>query len=58
LGAGDRDVARRLILVSAARRNLRTKLANYFGLTIGRILAMPGVMRYDGDRIVDLSATE
>jgi len=32
------------------------KLPNYFGLTIDRLAAMPGVMRYDGDRIVDLTA--
>lgn len=31
------------------------KLPNYFGLAIGRIPEMPGVMRYDRDRIVDLS---
>lgn len=31
------------------------KLPNYFGLTIGRIPAIPGVMRYDRDRIVDLT---
>lgn len=31
------------------------KLPNYFGLTIGRVPAMPGVMRYDRDRIVDLT---
>jgi hypothetical protein len=32
------------------------KLPNYFGLTINRMPAMPGVMRYDRDRIVDLTA--
>ncbi len=31
------------------------KLPNYFGLTINRIPAIPGVMRYDRDRIVDLT---
>jgi hypothetical protein len=31
------------------------KLPNYFGVTIGRIQAIPGVMRYDRDRIVDLT---
>jgi hypothetical protein len=31
------------------------KLPNYFGVTIGRIPAMPGVLRYDRDRIVDLT---
>lgn len=31
------------------------KLPNYFGLTIGRMPATPGVMRYDRDRIVDLT---
>ena len=32
------------------------KLPNYFGLTISRIPAIPGVMRYDRDRTVDLTA--
>lgn len=32
------------------------KLPNYFGITIGRIPEMAGVMRYDRDRIVDLTA--
>lgn len=31
------------------------KLPNYYGMTISRIPAMPGVMRYDRDRIVDLT---
>ncbi len=31
------------------------KIANYWGVTIGRVTAMPGVMRYDRDRIVDLT---
>lgn len=31
------------------------KLPNYLGLTVSRIPAMPGVMRYDRDRIVDLT---
>lgn len=31
------------------------KLPNYFGLTIARVPAMPGVMRYERDRIVDLT---
>lgn len=34
------------------------KLPNYFGLTITRMPAMPGVMRYDRDRIVDLTGGE
>lgn len=33
------------------------KLPNYFGLAIDRMPAIPGVMRYDRDRIVDLAAT-
>lgn len=33
------------------------KLPNYFGLTILRVPAIPGVMRYERDRIVDLTAT-
>ena len=32
------------------------KLPNYYGMTISRIPAMPGVMRYDRDRIVDLTS--
>lgn len=32
------------------------KLPNYFGIIVGRIPAMPGVLRYDRDRIVDLTA--
>jgi len=32
------------------------KLPNYFGLPINRMPAIPGVMRYDRDRIVDLTA--
>lgn len=32
------------------------KLPNYFGVQVGRIPAMPGVLRYDRDRIVDLTA--
>ena len=32
------------------------KLPNYFGLTISRVGEMPGVLRYDRDRIVDLTA--
>lgn len=31
------------------------KLPNYFGMTIARMPAMPGVMRYDRDRVVDLT---
>ena len=31
------------------------KLPNYFGITLGRIPEMPGVLRYDRDRIVDLT---
>lgn len=32
------------------------KLPNYYGVAVARIPAMPGVMRYDRDRIVDLTA--
>jgi hypothetical protein len=32
------------------------KLPNYFGVTVGRIPAMSGVLRYERDRIVDLTA--
>ncbi|WP_010543302.1 hypothetical protein [Sphingomonas elodea] len=32
------------------------KLPNYFGVMIGRIPEIPGVLRYDRDRIVDLTA--
>lgn len=32
------------------------KLPNYYGVTIGRMPAMPGVFRYERDRIVDLTA--
>lgn len=32
------------------------KLPNYFGVTVSRIPEMPGVLRYDRDRIVDLTA--
>ncbi|MEZ5709625.1 MAG: hypothetical protein R3E02_09590 [Blastomonas sp.] len=31
------------------------KLPNYYGLAIGRMPEIPGVMRYDRDRIVDLT---
>jgi hypothetical protein len=31
------------------------KLPNYFGLTVARMPAIPGVLQYDRDRIVDLS---
>jgi hypothetical protein len=31
------------------------KLPNYFGLTIDRLHQMPGVFRYDRDRIIDLT---
>ncbi|MBN2971584.1 hypothetical protein JW805_06080 [Roseomonas aeriglobus] len=31
------------------------KLPNYFGVTITRIPEMPGVLRYDRDRIIDLT---
>ncbi|WP_404333418.1 hypothetical protein AB2M62_10135 [Sphingomonas sp. MMS12-HWE2-04] len=34
------------------------KLPNYFGLALGRIPEMPGVLRYDRDRIVDLTAAK
>ena len=34
------------------------KLPNYFGVTVNRMPAMPGVMRYDRDRIVDLTAAK
>nr|WP_246623226.1 hypothetical protein [Sphingomonas colocasiae] len=33
------------------------KLPNYYGIEVGRIAAMPGVIGYDRDRIVDLTAT-
>ena len=33
------------------------KIPNYFGLAITRLPAMPGVMRYDRDAIVDLTGT-
>jgi hypothetical protein len=32
------------------------KLPNYFGVTLGRIPEMPGVFRYERDRMIDLSA--
>jgi hypothetical protein len=32
------------------------ELPNYFGLSIDRFPAIDGVMRYDRDRIVDLTA--
>ena len=32
------------------------KLPNYFGVTISRVPEMPGVLRYDRDRIIDLTA--
>lgn len=31
------------------------KLPNYYGMTLARMPAMPGVMRYDRDRIIDLT---
>lgn len=34
------------------------KLPNYFGVTISRVPAIEGVMRYDRDRIVDLTAAD
>lgn len=34
------------------------KLPNYFGLPITRMAEMPGVMRYDRDRIVDLTTSK
>lgn len=42
--------------VTPARFTPVGKRPNYYGLTIGRMPAMPGVMRYDRDRIVDLTA--
>lgn len=33
------------------------KLPNYYGIEVGRIAAMPGVIGYDRDRIVDLTGT-
>lgn len=39
-----------------ARFHASGKMPNYFGLTITRMPEMPGVLRYDRDRIVDLSA--
>ena len=32
------------------------KMPNYFGVSVGRLPPIPGVMRYDRDRIVDLTA--
>jgi hypothetical protein len=32
------------------------KLPNYFGVTLARVPEMPGVLRYERDRIVDLTA--
>jgi hypothetical protein len=34
------------------------KLPNYFGITLGRIPEMPGVFRYERDRMIDLTATD
>lgn len=34
------------------------KLPNYYGIEVSRIAAMPGVIGYDRDRIVDLTAPE
>lgn len=45
----------RLPIVPARYRPVG-KLPNYWGVTIGRIQAMPGVLRYDRDRIVDLTS--
>lgn len=33
------------------------KLDNFFGITVGRLPPVPGVLAYDRDRIVDLKAT-
>lgn len=42
--------------VRRARYRPVGKLPNYFGVALGRIPAMAGVLRYDRDRIVDLAA--
>lgn len=42
-------------LVRPAAYRPAGKLPNFFGLTVSRMPAMPGVMRYDRDRIVDLT---
>ncbi|WP_066803211.1 hypothetical protein [Sphingomonas asaccharolytica] len=42
--------------IVAARFRPVGKLPNYFGVTINRMPVIPGVMRYDRDRIVDLTA--
>jgi hypothetical protein len=34
------------------------KLPNFFGVRLGRIPAMPGVIDYDHDRIIDLAGGE
>jgi len=41
-----------------ARYRPTGKLPNYFGVAVSRIPAIPGVLRYDHDRIVDLTRTE
>lgn len=41
--------------VAPARFRPIGKLPNYYGVTIARIPAMPGIFRYDRDRIVDLT---
>lgn len=33
------------------------KLPNYYGIQVGRIPAMPGIIAYDRDRIIDLTAS-
>lgn len=50
----------RLVNANVRRAEYRPvgKLPNYFGVTIGRIPEMPGVMRYERDRILDLTAAK
>lgn len=33
------------------------KLPNYYGIEVGRITEMPGIIGYDRDRIIDLTTT-
>ncbi|KQN26518.1 hypothetical protein ASE86_10495 [Sphingomonas sp. Leaf33] len=53
----DMPIDPRLASQTVVRANFRPagKLPNYFGLTITRIPEIPGVLRYDRDRIVDLT---
>ena len=56
-GPADRPAARGAAAHGRGFRP-RRQVAHYFGLTITRILEMPGVLRYDRDRIVDLTAAQ